>query len=174
MQINARWIEKMIKVELPYDSSEMLYLEKFLRSGGFIFNPKIERFECECIEEEDEFTVTWRKAHTPKMTVLNTFLGRIIPMEDSIKQIVYPLHPEINYILEMSGKELDTVIKIIFKNHFEIIGISQGGQSQLYEMKKNRILLYRPNSYSDTDNIRMTFTGFDNISRPILNSFCIS
>jgi hypothetical protein len=172
MQINAKWIDKIIRVELPYDSSDMQYLEKFLRSEGFVFDKRSNRFEYEYEREDDKFTVTWAMTHTLRMTVLNTFMGRIIPMEDSIKQIVYPLQLKINYILEMDDKELDTIIKILFKNHFEIVSISQGGGSQLYAMKKNGVLIYK--SELGSSKTRMKFVGNEYISRPIFNSFCIS
>jgi hypothetical protein len=168
--INAKWIEKLIQVELPYDSSDMHYLEAFLRKSGFTFNEKIKKFECE-YDGREPFKVYWQMSHTIRMTVLNSFIGRIIPPEDSIRQIVYPVKPKVSYILEMDSRNLDCVIRTLFDHDFEIIGISQGGQNQLYKMRENQVLVHQSKLDSS---LRVTFKGADTVSRPLLSSFSIS
>jgi hypothetical protein len=173
MFINAELIEKMIQVELPLNSSDLFFLEQFLKSNGFKFDRKIGKFKYTCYDESNTpHTIFWHMRSTLNNTIVCTFIGKKFPYEENLRKIVYPKKPHCSYILELDREKITSVIKTLFNNEFEIAELSEGGENQLYRRKNNKVLLSQ--SERNSGRVRMTFSGFDNVSRSILSSFSIS
>jgi hypothetical protein len=171
MSINAKWINKVVQVELPIGSSDFRFLEKFLKQKGYTFNRVKGRFECIYEDEgsSERYNLLWRMKSTPK-TIINIFEGRTLPFEDTVRSIVYPVVPQCSFTIKGVGEDSDEVIKALFHNHFEIVNLSKGGLFQKFIKRDNEAyLLYKMNNC-----FKLYFNGRDTTSRSLLQAFRIS
>jgi hypothetical protein len=173
MSINAKWIKNAIQVKLPNDSSDLVFLENYLLSNGFKFNREIEKNECIYYDENKyPHKLYWYMKGVFNNNIICTFEGDNIafPYEEAIRKIIYPIKLNCYYTITGNRKDVDEVIKTLFKCHFEVVAISKDGHKQVFKRKHNEIYLFN----NDMNKFVMTFKGIDNVSRAILDSFQIS
>jgi hypothetical protein len=173
--IKARMIKTTMWFELPIDiSSGISYsLENYLKEKGYRFNA--EKGYLECVyedEEENTHMLAWHMKSTLRKSIIHThiFQGEIFPFEQDIRKIIRPVLPQRYYILEGDGCDADNVIRVLFKKKFEIIDLTKNGNLQVFKRKNNEVkLLYKVNN-----KFKLSFNGFENMSRSILAAFAIA
>lgn len=163
---------KVMQVELPYNSSDMFFLEKYLRGNGFRFNRSIGKFILTYRDEDDNSAeVSWHMRSTMKGTIVNTFEGTgSFPHEETIKRIVYPVVPKYSYTVKGESKSINNVIKMLFSRHFEVTALSDDGRRQLFERKENKVDLFE----TDKGKFMMRFNGLGDMSHSILQGLQMS
>jgi hypothetical protein len=169
MSINAKWVSKKVQVELPLNSSDLLFLEKYLKKAGYIFNKETGDFECIPRDDSAE-PITWKMKTTPRSTIISTFKGRSFPFEEDLRRIIYHVVPKCAYIIKGGKDDSDKVIKTLFKNDFELVGISNEGTFQRFMKRGNEAFLL----YKVKDAFHLYFNGRDDASRPFLSAFSVS
>jgi hypothetical protein len=166
MLINAELVEKKICVELPVGSSDLSFLDGYLRKNGYVFNRAAGRFEYAC-----SGISRWHMRCTPRKTIISTFEGKDFPLERKVRGIVYPAVPRHEFVIKGEREDSDRVIGALFKNRFEVVFMSEQGKIQKFYNRRGEkaALAYKMNGH-----FVLGFSGLDPTARLLLQSFELS